>query len=262
MDGSIARTGVLAAGLYAMSLMLAAGTVHAQGRPPAAPANAKAAAPFDLTGHWVSLVTRDWRFRMVVPGRGEYSGVPLNLAGKQFADAWSPTADEAAGKQCGAYGAGSVMLIPGRLHVTWQDEETLKVETDAGMQTRLLHFKPEAAAQVQASYQGYSAASWMIHDVHTVIAMPQPDRWGQLKITTDRMLGGLLRKNGLPYSDQSTQTEYWEMHKGPGGEYLIVSAILHDPMYLDADYYTTATFRKESDGSRWRPTPCSLTSAP
>src|SRR5215472_11026215 len=108
----------------------------AGGRGPAAPANPKAAAPVDLTGYWVSLVTEDWRFRMVTPAKGDYASVPLNPEGRKVADAWDPDKDEAAGNQCKSYGAAAIMRVPGRLHITWQDDSTLKVETDAGQQVR------------------------------------------------------------------------------------------------------------------------------
>src|SRR3974377_128651 len=110
----------------------------------AQPPTPKAAAPVDFTGYWVSVVTEDWLYRMVTPKKGDYSSVPLNAEGRKIADAWDPTKDEAGGNQCKAYGAPSLMRIPGRIHISWQDDSTLKVETDAGTQTRLLHFNAAA----------------------------------------------------------------------------------------------------------------------
>jgi hypothetical protein len=233
----------------------------------AAPANAKAAAPFDLTGQWVSLVTRDWQFRMVIPRRGEYQGVPLNLAGKQYADAWDPNADEKAGRQCAPYGAGVVMLVPERLRIDWADDETLRVQTDAGMQTRVLRFKPDAdAASAPPSWQGQSKASWLMHAVSDPGFGPPADEghFGSLKITTTSMLAGLIRKNGIAYSEHSDLLEYWDVQQDPVSkkEYLIVSGSLHDPDLMIAKYNYVATFERESDRSKWDPTPCSLTTAP
>jgi hypothetical protein len=241
----------------------------AVGQEPAMPQTGKAQAPFDSSGYWVSLITRDWRFRMVVPGRGEYQGIPLSLANKQFADAWNPSADEAAGKQCEAYGAGVIMLVPERLLISWQDDDTLKVQTDAGMQTRLIHFNASGNhADSARSLQGYSAATWMIHHTYQVgVGEPMPaenQRFGSMKITTTGMLAGILRKNGVVYSDQSLLTEYWDVQRDPASQiqYLVDSATLHDPVYLVGDYYYSATFEKEMDGSKWHPSPCSLTAMP
>ena len=91
--------------------------------------NARGAAPVDLVGYWVSVVTEDWRFRMITPAKGDHPSVPLNAEGVKVAAAWEPAKDEAAGEACKAYGAVGVMRAPGRLHLIWQDDNTLKIET-------------------------------------------------------------------------------------------------------------------------------------
>src|SRR5262245_46630750 len=137
-------------------------SLHAQGRggpaPAGPPPSGKASAPIDLTGYWVSLVTEDWRYRMATPPKGDFSGVPLNPAGREAANTWDPAKDEAAGEACRAYGVGGLTRMPGRLHITWQDDDTLKIEADAGTQTRLLHFKP--APSPGNDWQGVSIATW------------------------------------------------------------------------------------------------------
>src|SRR5579862_8071806 len=104
------------------------------------PATPKAAAPTDLTGYWVSIVTEDWRFRMVTPAKGDYASVPLNADAKKVADAWDPVKDEAEGNQCKSYGAAGLMRVPGRLHITWDNDNSLRLDTDAGTQTRMFRF--------------------------------------------------------------------------------------------------------------------------
>src|SRR5205809_70535 len=111
-----------------------------RGGAPQPPQTARAAAVVDFTGYWVSVVTEDWRFRMFTPRKGDYQGLPLNQAGRQLADAWDSAKDEASGEQCRSYGAANIMRVPGRIHITWQNDQTLKIETDAGTQTRLLYF--------------------------------------------------------------------------------------------------------------------------
>ena len=111
----------------------------------------------DLTGYWVSIVTEDWRWRMVTPAKGDYTSVPLSQAGRKAADAWDPDKDIADGNQCKAYGAAAVMRVPGRVHITWTDDNTLKVETDAGTQTRTFHFNAKPPANEAPSWQGYSS---------------------------------------------------------------------------------------------------------
>src|SRR5213078_3099859 len=63
---------------------------------------------------------------------------------------------------CKPYGIGNIMRMPGRMHITWQDDRTLKAEFDAGAQTRLLHFGQKPANVGQPSWQGYSQAEWQV----------------------------------------------------------------------------------------------------
>src|SRR5262245_62250989 len=93
----------------------------------------RGAAPTDLTGYWVSVVTEDYRWRMVTPLKGDAASVPINDAARKIVDAWDPAKDEAASLQCKSYGAPAIMRVPGRLHITWQDDNTLKIDTDSGM---------------------------------------------------------------------------------------------------------------------------------
>jgi hypothetical protein len=220
-----------------------------RGTPPRTP---KDAAPMDMTGYWVSIVTEDWRFRMLTPPKGDYPDItPLNDAGKKIADAWDPAKDEAAGEQCKGYGAGNMMRIPERLHITWNNDTTLKIETDAGMQTRLLRFgKPETPAG-QPDWQGFSVANW---------EGPASGRGpgGSLKVITTRMRPGYLQKNGVPYSANMTMTEYFDVVKEPTGEqWLVVKSIIEDPQYLTRTLIRSTHFRKQADASGWNPKPCS-----
>ncbi|HLK49396.1 MAG TPA: hypothetical protein VKT49_14745 [Bryobacteraceae bacterium] len=204
--------------------------------------SAAAAAPLDLTGYWVAFVTEDWRFRMITPRKGDYQAVPMTPEARKIADAWDPAADEAAGNQCKAYGAGAVMRLPARFHITWQDDNTLRVDTDAGMQTRLFHFGARPPSPGARTWQGYSTAQWDA---------------GALKVVTANLRSGYLRKNGVPYSENAAVTEYFDVAPLPGGgQVMLVSTIVDDPLYLQQPFITSSQFKKEADGSKWDPTPC------
>src|ERR1700719_500881 len=112
----------------ALVLLVAACAVAQPPGPPQPPRSAKAAAPVDFTGYWVSVITEDWRWRMVTPIKGDFASIPLTAEGRKIGMAWDPAKDEAAGEQCKAYGAAAIMRVPGRLHITWEDDNTLKVE--------------------------------------------------------------------------------------------------------------------------------------
>ena len=234
------------------------------------PRPARASAPIDVTGYWVSIVTQDWRWRMVTPPKGDYRGIPLTDEGRKVADTWDPARDEAAGEACRAYGAPALMDVPGRVHITWQDDETLKVDTDAGTQTRLLRFKsPAPAPRAARSWQGHSAAEWQISrpnvplnlrpaDRTPGVAPPGIGKGGSLKVVTTNLRAGYLRKNGVPYSENAALTEYWEVFKRDNGEeWLTITQVVEDPRFLRQPRLIAIPFKKEADGAKWDPSPCS-----
>jgi hypothetical protein len=221
-----------------------AALLPAQGEDRAAPApTAKASAALDLTGYWVAFVTEDWRFRMVTPRKGDFQAVPMTEQARKIANAWDPAADEASGNQCKAYGAGAIMRTASRFHFTWQDENTLRVDSDWGTQTRLFHFNPAPSSLGERTWQGYSAAQWQ--------------RPGSLKVVTTNLRAGYLRKNGVPYSENASVTEYFDVAPAPGGgQVLLITTIVDDPQFLQLPFIVSSQFKKEADGSKWDPTPC------
>jgi len=225
----------------------------ARGTQASASPSARDATPIDLTGYWVSYVTENWRYRMVTPAKGEYRRIPSSAAALPIIKSWDPSADERAGNQCKSYGAGAIMSVPGRLHITWQDANTLRIDTDAGMQTRLLRFTARASSSgARPTWQGESTARWE--------GVAPPDRGGSLSVVTSNMRAGYLRKNGVPYSERATVSEHFDIAALPdGGQLLLVTTTVEDPVYLNAPYVVSPHFKKEPDGSKWDPTPCSST---
>jgi len=228
--------------------------LRAQNRGAASPPVAKASAPIDLTGYWVAVVNEDWRYRMVMPAKGDYRGVPITLEALKIVNAWDPAADEAAGDQCKSYGAGAIMRVPGRIHVTWQDDNTLRVDTDAGTQTRLFHFAAVSPPAGKPTWQGHSVARWERPGGRGNPAL----RAGSLTVVTTNMRAGYLRKNGVPYSENAKVTEYFDLAPMPNnGQLMVVTTTVDDPRYLLQPFIVSSHFKKEADGSKWDPTPCS-----
>lgn len=246
-------------------LVAAAGLVLAQGRGGGAPAGAptaKSVAPWDPSGYWVSVIVDEWRFR-VTPIKGDILYLPLNNEARRIANAWDPDKDEADGNQCKAYGAVGLMQRPGRLHVTWVDDNTLRIDADAGTQTRTLHFGPPPAQPGAPSLQGYSVASWEGPGFGRGggrgfgRAPAGPSKTGTLKVVTTNLLAGYLRKNGVPYDGKSELTEYINRVEGTQGDsYLALTAMLEDSTYLTGPFLRTYQFKKQADGAGWDPTPC------
>jgi hypothetical protein len=255
--------------------------------PAAAPVrSAKEAAPVDLTGYWVAVITEDWRWRMLTPPRGDYASVPINDEGRRVADQWNLAKDEAAGLSCKPYGIGNIMRMPGRLHITWADDNTLKVEFDAGTQVRLLHFGPKPARVPEKTWQGYSAAEWHFAGSAGRGALDRngvpvaggggvggatagssaysgtiaSTGGGSLFVATTDFRDGYLRKNGVPYSAGANITEWFD-RVGPepnGDVILVVRTVVDDPKYLQIPFITSTHFKLEKDGSKWKPSPCKI----
>ncbi len=244
----------------------------------APPPSAKAVAPIDLTGYWVSVVTEDWRWRMITPPKGSFPSIPLNAEGRRVANAWDPAKDEAEGNECKSYGAGNIMRVPTRVHITWENDNALRLETDAGMQTRLFQFGESKPPSGPLTWQGYSVASWEYGGFGRsspatphLNAAGQP-RGGSLKVVTTHLRAGYLQKNGVPYGEKAVVTEYFTVPKAaPNGDvWLIVTTIVDDPQYLGAvpaggslfgpqfgPLVRTTNFKKLPDAGGWNPTPCS-----
>ena len=218
----------------------------------AAPTSARAPAPIDLTGQWVAVISEDWRWRMITPSKGDIVSIPLNRQGQHVAEAWDPAKDEAAGEQCKAYGAPGLMRGPIRMRISWSDANTLNVETDYGMQTRVIRFGDAATQPGPRGWQGVTAGEWIVRGG----ARGGP-RFGTLKTVTTNLRPGYLRKNGVPYSERAVFTEYWDVHTLPTGDRLLVDTnVVDDPIYLQLPFQTAIHYKLERDTSKWEPTSC------
>jgi hypothetical protein len=266
----------------ALLLLSASVSAQAQGRGQRGAQTAKSIAPIDLSGYWVSVVSEDWRHRMMTPRKGDFESLPLNAEGTRVANTWDLTKDNQSNLQCKAFGIGGIMRQPGRLHIAWPDDNTLKIDFDAGTQTRLLNFDKSKDAGGDKTWQGYSIAEWQgpalgqRGGAGTTAAAPRdagggglglrggPDlptsimQGGSLKVVTTHFREGYLRKNGVPYSEDASITEYF--HRLPphpnGDNWLLVVTIVDDPKYLRQPFYTSTQFKLEPNGSKFSPAPC------
>jgi hypothetical protein len=234
----------------AAGLLIAPVALHAQrGRGAAQPAaTARTDAAVDITGTWTAVISEDWPLRMITPVKGDYTRMPLTPAARKAADAWDPARDEAAGEQCKAYGAPAVMRLPGRLRIAWQNDTTLRLELEAGTQTRTFHFAAPPPGPAP-SWQGVSLAEWQYTRV--------PPRTGELKVVTNRLRPGYLRKNGVPYSANTTMTEYYHRMDAPNGDtWLTIVTEVKDPENLQQPFVQSTHFKKLPAGAAFTPEPC------
>jgi hypothetical protein len=262
------RTWVAVCCLIALNGVRPLESIHVKGSDPAlliaaqrgqgrqgGPSSARASAPVDLTGMWVSIITEDWRWRMRTPPKGDYASLPLTDAAIKVADSWDPAKDAAAGEQCRAFGGGAIMRMPGRIRIAWSDDTTLKVETEAGTQTRAFAFGAVQAGE--PSWQGVSAATWQPAGGGGGRRGGGPPRGGSLKVVSTNLRPGYLRRNGGPYSANARVTEYFNrVNEANGDSWLIVTTMVEDPQYLNARFVTSSHFKKVPDDAPWKPTAC------
>jgi hypothetical protein len=238
-----------------------------RGAPPAAAGTAqgaKGAAPVDLTGYWVSIVTEDWIERMSPDSPPSGTGGARGLARGQ-----APVAPPAGSDPCRVYGAAGSLRVPGRLNITWADDNTLKIDMDAGTQTRLLHFNPATPGSAEKTLQGYSVANWDLGGAGARGGgrggpggpggpgggAPPAPRWGSLNVVTTNMKGGYLLSSRSSYSDNAVLTEYFSKHSDFGVDYFTVTAMVQDGA---ATRVTSSTFKKEANGAKFKPSGCDV----
>ena len=234
------------------AVLLAGGGASAQQGGATPPRTGRAGAPIDVTGYWVAEITEDWRWRMVTPAKGDWESVPMTPAAEKAASNWDPARDEASGEACRSYGAPALMRAPTRLNISWQDDNTLKVDSDHGRQTRLLRFGDARPATGAPSWQGESRALWEGRG-----GRGGAPTAGSLKVVTTRLRPGYLRKNGVPYSANTVFTEYWDLIKSRNGDLRLLMLLkVEDPANLSEPWVVPVHFKKEADGSKWNPQPC------
>jgi len=168
--------------------------------PPPPPPPSRSIAPEDITGNWVSVVTEDYRWRVVVPPKGDYASVPLNPAGRMAADAWDPDQDRVGGNACKAYGPGNLMRIVGRAKIHWEGDEALIIETDKGQQRREIHFN-DGATPGTPSLQGFSKGE--VAKTTSSRGFFPNNYYTHIAAVTTNHTGGYLRLNGVPYSENA-----------------------------------------------------------
>jgi hypothetical protein len=254
--------GGLAVGAISLALATTVLAQPPQGRG-GPPPTGRVGAPVDLTGTWVSVVTEDWEARMAPPVKGDYTTIEqvMTPEARKVADGWQASMDG----RCEAYGVGGVMRLPGRLRISWQDDNTLKIETDAGSQTRLLRFAASGASGTTAparTLQGSSVAEWQRGGGQQDAFLGRGvgaagQRWGGLKVVTTNMLAGWLRTNGVPYGERATVTEHFTRFTHPvAGDWFVVTTVVEDPQYLTGPFITSSNFKKEPNDSKFKATAC------
>jgi len=209
----------------------------------------KDGSPVRHPGYWVSVVTEDWRFRHGDSPKGIYTGVSLNAEGRKIADAWDPANDEATGEQCRATGLRTSCGCPDAF-TSLQDEQTLKIETDAAKQT---------VCYISIAIRGRGEIGRVFRKRHGTD--PVGPRYRSSRFSEgchDQPQAGILAKEGVPYSASAVLTEYFDRVIEPTARRnLAITSTVRIQCIWRSRSSRHSHYKKQTDSSGWNPTPCS-----
>jgi hypothetical protein len=184
--------------------------------------SAPASAQSFLNGDWVGLFHEDQPERGPGPELGDYLGLPINAAARQFADSWDASRLTLPEHQCRAHVSPYIYRGPIRVRISeerdpaTQDVVAVKhfLSTYAQERTIWLDGRPHPPDNAPHTWMGFSTGEWQ-GDV--------------LKVTTTHLKQGWHRRNGVPMSARAKMTEYFFRH----GTVLTQLSITDDPVFLE-----------------------------
>lgn len=205
-------------------------------------ANAQAAT-FD--GYWFPIFHEDNLERGQGPPAGDYTGIPLNEAGRLRADTWDPSLLTVPEHQCKPHPAFYGFRAVGAMRM-WHDrdersQDLLSINTRqqwAGGPERKFWVdgRPHPDDMTPHTWQGFSTAKWE----------------GQYLVgKTTHLKSSYIRRSGVVVSDRATLVDRFHRH----GDVLMHVSIVADPVYLSEPYVHTNNFRYQPNGTM-TPYPC------
>jgi hypothetical protein len=195
-----------------------------------------AAAQSELTGKWRGLFHEDYDHRIPGPELGDYTGIPLNEAGRLKARTWDASILSQPEQQARPHPAQYSMRGPASLRISEVvDPQTYRVVayTIAGLfgnadRTIWMDGRPHPSPRAAHTWNGFSTGEWIGRT---------------LKVTTTHLKAAFLQRNGVPSSVQTRMTELISRH----GNYLLNTTIVEDPVYLDEPFVRTTNFLWDPD---------------
>jgi hypothetical protein len=195
-----------------------------------------AAAQSTLNGDWAGLFHEDQPERGPGPELGDYLGLPINAAARQWADSWDASRLTLPEHQCRAHVSPYIYRGPIRVRITEErDPVTQEVfamthflSTYAQVRTIWLDGRPHPPEEAPHTWMGFSTGVW---------------QGNVLKVTTTHMKQGWHRRNGVPMSAKATMTEYFFRHDNV----LTQLSITEDPVYLDEPLVKTTNLLLDVD---------------
>ena len=185
------------------------------------PARAQTRVGFNLSGMWSSMYHED-ELERTDPGSpmGDYLGIPINDDARLRADTWDADLISVLEHQCIPHSSVYAMRAPSNLKIsTIEDPTTAQIiafiidGTYTGPRTIWMDGRPHPSQFAAHTFSGFSTGVW---------------EGDTLRVETTHIKTGYLRRNGIPFSDETTLTEFFDLHD----KYLTLTSIAEDPVYL------------------------------
>ena len=192
---------------------------------------APAFAQVDLSGEWSGRYHEDQEHRIPGPELGDYTGLPINDAGRLKADSWDASILSLREHQAKPHPSTYSLRGPANIRITkifdpvTQDTIGFELFGTFGQATRSIWLdgRPHPADLAAHTWAGFSTGRW------------QGDT---LTVTTTHLKVGWLQRNGVAHSDRATMTEHFMRH----GDMLTVVTIVDDPVYLEEPFIRSSNW--------------------
>jgi glyoxylase-like metal-dependent hydrolase (beta-lactamase superfamily II) len=190
-----------------------------------------AAAQRDIAGEWTALYHEDQPHRIPGPELGDYTGLPINEAGRLKADSWDASILTLREHQAKPHPSTYSLRGPANIRIRREldpvTEQTIGYELFGtfGQATRMLWIdgRPHPPEHAAHTWAGFSTARW---------------DGNALTVFTTHLKAGWLQRNGVAHSDRATMTERFIRH----GNHLMVVTIVDDPIYLEEPFIRTTNW--------------------
>src|SRR6476646_10233180 len=188
----------------------------------------------ELTGSW-AMVNDEERLVRIDPGPelGNFTGFPLNAAGKQKASTWNATIQAIPEHQSRAHAGSYSMRGPNPNphigEIIDPISRRLIAYTLTGLfenanRTIWLDGRPHPSDSAERLWTGFSTGEW---------------ENGMLHVTTTHFKPMFIQRNGVPVSPYAVMHEYFIRH----GDRMTLITQIDDPVYLEEPFVRTSTFR-------------------
>lgn len=191
-----------------------------------------AQAQVDLSGTYGNVVDQDLQVLKEGPNYADYGGIPLNDAARATALSHTPETINEIQRQCQPYALHYL------LQAAWGFRMWPTVSPDTG---------EVIAWNMTGSIDRQPTTIWMDGrepPADTALATPAGFTTGKwqgntLVTTTTHFQDGLMTRNGVPASEKEVLTMYFTRQ----GQWLLITGVIRDPVYLTAPYVLSNVFR-------------------